>query len=156
MNKSSLCLNNVTELVIHMFLSRTTILAIATHICTLLSFDQTTKKSMKCIRFDVLVWIIESLDSLLLLCTISAHLIKHLVQVSPNLVNSVAGISNRFLFVIIEQLPCEWTICTNTIRVLNHTCTELSVARATLVFILIGKLSPMFQTKSKENKLRKQ
>ena len=103
-----MCPTNVSELVMNMFLLRATILGIATHICTLLLIDQTTKNSIKCIRFDFLVWIIGSSDALLLLCTISAHLIKHLVQVSLNLVNSVAGISNRFLFVIIEQLLWSW------------------------------------------------
>ena len=85
------------------FLIRTTILAVATHICTLPVIDQTTKNSIKCIRFDVLVWIIGSSDALLLLCTISAHLIQLLVQVSLHLVTSVAGICNRFLFLIIEH-----------------------------------------------------
>ena len=42
--------------------------------------------------------------SLLLSYTISIHLRQYLVQVSPGLANSGAGINNWFLFVIIEQL----------------------------------------------------
>ena len=54
--------------------------------------------------FDALVWIIELSYSLLLSYTISIHLRQNLVQVSPGLANSGAGINNWFFFVIIEQL----------------------------------------------------
>ena len=74
-----------------------------TFICIFINWSK-YKKSLKYTRFDALVLIIELPYSLLLSYTTSIHLRQYLVQVSPGLANSGAGINNWLLFVIIEQL----------------------------------------------------
>ena len=78
------------------------------------------KNSLKPPNFIVRVWIIEWLDSLLLMYITCTHLILYLVQVGPSSANSLAGISNCF---IIEQPLSIWheTTTPSTFQVNNRT-----------------------------------